>query len=214
MANLFNAAKSKGPAPKAAKQKAEVVVTDKGFHASLFRLADVNSQMDALKAEASVLTSDVKERAIIEFAKLYKDTQKFPGSFNIVAKNGNKADASLMFIPTDRYLTMDEERFEEVKEKYGEGIVAEEKTTYEMNADLIEKYGEIISDLIENCSEIEEADKALLISAKTTYNVKKGTISDVPGLVADLKKKDVTVTMDEIIEDIHPVYQLKSVKHQ
>ena len=72
-----------------------------------------------------------------------------------------------------------------------------------MNTELIEKYGETISNLIEKCKAIPEADKAKLIGAITTYEIKKGTISE-------LDKYDATIP--EMLEDIKPVYQLKNVK--
>ena len=213
MANLFNKAKQTGPVSKAKKEKTEIVVNDRTFHGSLVRLSEVNRQLNDLKAEAALLSGEVKERAITEFVKLYNDGKKFPGSFNITGTGAKgKEDATFLFIPTDRYIVMDEERYTEIVEKYGTGV-AVEKTTYEMNADLIEKYGDIISDLIENCKKIDEADKAALISAKTAYNIKSGIIEDLPGILEDVKKaKKTDYKLSEIVEDIRPVYQIKNVK--
>jgi predicted nucleotide-binding protein (sugar kinase/HSP70/actin superfamily) len=203
MANLFKAAKESGTKPSAKKEKEEIVITDKDFHTTLHRLAEVNSKIDELAAESKILSEDVRQRAITEFAKDYEDKGKFTGSFNIRATGAKgKSDASLMFLPTDRYITIDEERYNELNEQYGD--IAEENTTYTMDSALIEKYGDVISELISKCKAIDEKDKAKLISATTKYNVKKGTISRIPELV--------TEDFETVLSDIRPVYQMKNVK--
>jgi hypothetical protein len=201
--NLFKKAKEKGATASAKPSKEEVVVNDPKFHLSLSRLAEVNKQVDELNAEAAVLASEVKERSIKEFTRLYDSTGKYPGSF-ILRGSGLKGQptASLMFIPTDKYIKIGEDRFNEMVEKYGEEI-ATEKTTYTMNTELVEKYGEVISNLIEKCKDIPKDDKEKLIAAVTSYEIKKGTISELPSFPA---------TITEMLEEIKPVYQMKNVK--
>ena len=46
-----------------------------------------------------------------------------------------------MFVPTDKYITINEDRAEELKDTYGDEIV-EEKTTFSFDETMIEKYGE------------------------------------------------------------------------
>lgn len=203
MANLFKAAKESGVKPSAKKEKEEIVINDKEFHGTLHRLAEVNSKMDELAAESKILSEEVRQRAITEFAKDYEDKKKFTGSFNLRATGAKgKADASLMFLPTDRYITIDEERYNELENQYGD--IVEENTTYTMDSALIEKYGDVISDLISKCKAIAENDKKKLISAVTKYNVKKGTISRIPELV--------TEDFETVLSDIRPVYQMKNIK--
>ena len=104
MANLFQAAKEKGATSAgAAPNKEEVLLKDPKFHMELSRLAEINKQIDELAAESSILAGIVKERGIKEFAKLYEQNEKYPGSFLIKATGLKGAnDASLMFIPTDK----------------------------------------------------------------------------------------------------------------
>jgi hypothetical protein len=73
-----------------------------------------------------------------------------------------------------------------------------------MNSELVEKYGEVLSDLIENCSEIDDRDKMKLISAVSKFSVRKGTISNLPLFENH--------AFGEILENIKPVYQIKNVK--
>jgi hypothetical protein len=203
MANLFKAAKEKGATASGAPKKTEVVIKDPKFHLNLSRLADVNRQIDELSAESAVLNGEVKERSISEFAKLYESNGKYPGSFIIKAEGMKKLpSASLMFIPTDKYIKIGEERFEELRGTYGEEIV-EETTTYTMDAKLIEQYGELLSDAISKIKAIPESDKKKLISAVTSYSIKKGTISELDKFRA---------TIPEMLEEIKPVYQMKNVK--
>jgi hypothetical protein len=201
--NLFAAAKAKGATASNKPQKEEVVIKDPQFHLNLSRLAEVNQEMDALSAEANVLAATVKERSIKEFTKLYDTSGKYPGSFNLRATGvKGQPDASLMFIPTDKYIKIGEERYNELTETYGEGI-ATEKTTYIMDAGLVEKYAEELSDAISKIKAIPEDDKKKLIQAVVSYEIAKGTISELPSYPA---------TITEMLEEIKPVYQMKNVK--
>ena len=107
-----------------------------------------------------------------------------------------------MFIPTDKYIKIGEERFEELRSTYG-GEIVEENTTYTMDAKLIEQYGELLSDAIAKIKGIPDNDKKKLISAVTSYSIKKGTISELDKFGA---------TIPEMLEEIKPVYQMKNVK--
>lgn len=203
--NLFTAAKAKGASASGSKSaKEEVVITDASFHSDLARLAELNVQMDQLGAEATMLAANVKERSKKEFVRLYETNGKFPGSFNIRATGARATkDATLMFIPTDKYLKIGEERFKQLAETYGASIVTE-KTTFTMNAELIEKYGEVISQLITDCRDIPDVDKPKLISATTAYEVTKGTIKDL------VRYTDIS-PINVLVEDTSPIFQTKNV---
>jgi hypothetical protein len=196
MANLFKAAKA-NPEKKAA-SKEKVVVQVDYLSQEIERLAKIQEEIDALNAEAKLLHDQVKEAGVNEFINLFESSSKYPGSFNIESEN-----ASVMFIPSDRYTKIDEERSNELIEKYGEGMV-EESTTYIMDSGLVEKYGDVISDLIMNSKKIEQGDKEKLISAKVDYSIAKGTISSL--------NEYNLYDMKEIISDIKPVFMLKNPK--
>lgn len=204
--DLFKAAKSKGATASPKPQKEEVVILDPRFHLNLSRLAELNQQIDELSAEQVIINAEIKERCISEFIKLYKEKSKFPGSFIIRAtsKSPKMKSASLMFIATDKYLKIGEERHLELQGTYGTEISLE-KTTYTMNAELIEKYGPIISDLITKCKAIPDEDKKKLINASTAYEVMKGTVNEA---LERFPKFDIA----NIVEDVKPIYQMKNVK--
>lgn len=195
--NLFAAAKTAAPAKPAKAQKEVVKINS--IAAELERLAQVQEQIDALSAEAKLLTETVKAESINAFVDLYEKKASYPGSFEIEAGN-----ASMLFIPMDKYITINEERAEELQSKYGAEIV-EENTTYTMDAALVEKYGEEISNLIMKSKKIAEEDKTKLIGATVKYAVKKGTITAITEKFADYG-------VDEVVVDIKPVFSMKNVK--
>ena len=203
MANLFKKAKETGATASGSSNHVERVISDPKFHLNLTRLAEVNKKIDELNGEAAILAGEVKEISIAEFKKLYAETRKYPGSFIIRAKGMKKLPtASLMFIPTDKYIKIGKARFEELVEMFGSDI-AVEKTTYTMDSALVEKYGELLSDAISKIKGIPDSDKEKLIGAVTSFEIAKGTISNLPSF---------GIPIPEILEEIKPVYQLKNVK--
>jgi hypothetical protein len=106
-----------------------------------------------------------------------------------------------MFVPTDGYIKISADRAEELRETYGEEVV-EEKTTFGFDSTMIEKYGEILSRLIEESTEIAEKDKEKIITATTAFSVAKGTIDNLSKL-GDVK---------EVMEAVKPIVALKNIE--
>ena len=117
------------------------------------------------------------------------------------AQNASGDTAQAMFMVTDKYIKIDEPRAEQLKETYGDDIVAEE-TTFAFDAKMLEKYADVISELIENSNKIAEDDKAKLIVATTTHTVAKGTIDK-------LDKYGDVATM---VQEVKPVVMMKNVE--
>jgi len=109
--------------------------------------------------------------------------------------------AQVMFVPSDKYISLTGEKAETLREEFGEEIV-EEKTTFAFDNDMIEKYGEILSNLIEGCDEISDEDKGKIIKAVTVFSVAKGTI--------DVMKNYGQVS--DVMEQVKPVIALKNVE--
>lgn len=200
MANLFDRAKAKGA--KAAEKKNDKLTVDvKGseFDQNLVRIAQLESQIDQLTAELEMAKGIVKETGIKTFEDIYTKTGGYPGSFIITSDS----KASIMIVPMDKYIKCDEDRFNELKDAYGDDVVTE-KTEFVLNAKLIDKYGEILSAMIENCHDISDDDKADLIQAKVAYSVSKGAIEKAftwgKGKVSDF------------IRDIQPIFAIKGAK--
>jgi len=202
MANLFAKAKKAAPATtKSAKdKKVRLQVTDPNFFSKIEKLEQLNDRMKSDKAQADMISDEIKDLAKSEWADYYAKTGKNPESVMICQEVAGDT-AQVMFVPSDKYITVTEARAEELRETYGEEIITEE-TTFGFDPTMIEKYGEILSRLIEECDEISEKDKEKIITAKTTYSVAKGTIDKLN------QYGDVT----EVMEAVKPVVALKNVE--
>ena len=201
MANLFAKAKKAAPVTKAAKdKKIRLQVTDPTFFSKVEKLEQLNDTLKSAKAQADMISDEIKDMAKSEWVDYYSQTGKNPESVMIVQEVAGDT-ASVMFIPTDKYITVTEARAEELRETYGEEIV-EEDTTFAFDSAMIEKYGEVLSMLIENCADITDADKEKIIKATTKYSVAKGTIDKLN------QYGDVT----EVMEAVKPVVALKNVE--
>lgn len=201
--NLFSKAKKSAPAKttKAKDQKVRIKIEDESFFDKVAKLEELNDTMKAAKAKADMISDELRDLGKSEWAQLYEQTGKNPGSVMLEHVNSVDDVAQLMFVPSDKYITINAERAEELQDIYGEEIV-EEKTVFSFDNEMIEKYGEILSRLIEESTEIAEKDKEKIIKATTTYSVAKGTIDDF--------KKYGEVS--EMIEVVKPVVALKNVE--
>jgi len=203
MASLFDKAKKSAPAKtaKGKDQKVRITIEDASFFDKVSKLEQLNDTMKAAKAKADMISDELRDLAKTEWAKLYEETGKNPGSVMLEHVNSNDDTAQIMMVPSDKYITITAERAEELQETYGEEIV-EEKTVFSFDNDMIEKYGEILSRMIEECDEIAEKDREKIIKATTAYSVAKGTIDNF--------KKYGEVS--EMVEMVKPVVALKNVE--
>ena len=203
MANLFSKAKTVAPAKKvsAKDKKVRIVVEDPDFFEKVEKLEELQGTLKTAKAKADLISDELKDLAKDKWADLYEETNKNPESVMIVQDNEDGDTAQFMFVPTDKYITINEDRAEELKDTYGDEIV-EEKTTFSFDETMIEKYGEVLSELIENSDEIEDKDKEKIIKATTAYSVAKGTIS---------KFKEYGEVV-EMMETVKPVIAIKNVE--
>jgi hypothetical protein len=203
MASLFDKAKKSAPVKKtsAKDKKVRLTVEDPTFFEKVEKLEELQETLKSAKAKADLISDELKDIAKELWADEYEKTKKNPESVMIVQENESGSTSQFMFVPTDKYISINEERAEELKEAYGEDIV-EEKTTFSFDNDMIEKYGEVLSMLIENCDEIKESDREKIIKAVTTYSVAKGTID----------KFKQYGDVNEMIETVKPVVAIKNVE--
>ena len=201
--NLFDEAPVTKKSSAAKADKDQIIIKEAAFHTSVHRLAEIVALKEALEAEEKSLADDVKLRSIEEFAKLYNTTGVYPGSFNVVATGAKgKKDATYMFLPTDKYIMLNEDSYNFLKETYGEEIV-EKNVSYAMDTKLIEKYGKEISAAIMGCKGIPEADKKALITREIKWSVKKGTIKNLKAFAAPIS---------QLVANILPVFQRKIIR--
>ena len=200
--SLFTKAKKNGTSTtKSTKdKKIRLQVTNPDFFSKVEKLEKLNDTLTSAKAQADMISDEIKDLAKSEWTDYYTKTGKNPESVMIVQEVAGDT-ASVMFVPTDKYISVTESRAEELRETFGDEIITEE-TTFGFDSTMIEKYGEILSRLIEESTEISESDKEKIITAKTTYSVSKGTIDKLN------QYGDVT----EVMEAVKPVVALKNVE--
>jgi hypothetical protein len=197
--NLFTKARKTAETKSPAKEdkKVRIDANDPTFFDKIQALETLNDRMKADKAKADMISDEVRELATSRWTETYQKTGKNPGSVMVEAKSGLDT-AQVMFVPTDRYITINAEKAETLREEYGDDIV-EETTTFSFDDEMIQKYGEVLSSLIENSDEIADADKDKIIKAITKFTVAKGTI--------DVMKNYGKV--NEVMEAVRPVVMLK-----
>jgi len=200
--SLFEKAKKSAPVKtsKAKDEKVRLVVEDPTFFSKVEKLEALNDQMKSAKAKADMISDELRDVAKTEWLNQYDKTNKNPESV-MICQSQDDDTAQFMFIPMDKYITITSERAEELQEAYGEEIV-EEETNFSFDATMIEKYGEILSRLIEESGEIKESDKEKIIKATTKYSVAKGTID----------KLNQYGEVSELMEAVKPVVSLKNIE--
>lgn len=201
--SLFAKAKKAAPAKttKAKDEKVRIRIEDPSFFTKIETLEQLNDSMKSAKAKADMISDEIKDLAKSEWAKLYSTMGKNPGSVMLENVNDANNTAQVMFIPTDKYITINEARAEELRETYGEEVVTED-TTFSFDSAMIEKYGEVLSRLIEESDEINDTDKERIIKATTKFSVTKGT----------LDKLSTLGKVESVMEDVRPVVALKNVE--
>lgn len=200
--NLFSKAKTVAPkATKGKDEKTRITIEDPSFFDKIEKLEKLQDLMKKSKAQADMISDELRDLGKSEYAKLYEKQGKNPGSVMLEHVKDNDDVAQLMLIPSDAYIKINDERAEELREQFGEEIV-EEKTVYSFDNDMIEKYGEVISELIENSDKIAEKDREKIIKAVTSFSIAKGTID----------KLKTYGEVDQMIEAVRPIVALKNVE--
>lgn len=202
MANLFAKAKSTATTKATDKKdsKVRVRIEDSEFFTKVQTLETLQDRMKSDKAKADMISDEIKDLGKEKWAELYQKSGRNPGSIMLESVKAEDT-AQVMFVPSDKYITVSSERAEILREQFGEDII-EEKTTFSFDNDMIEKYGEVLSRLIEESSEISEEDKGKIIKAVTAFSVSKGTI--------DVMKNYGNVS--EVMNEVKPVIALKNVE--
>jgi hypothetical protein len=203
MANLFAKAAKSAPAKttKGKDEKVRIKIDDSAFFDKIEKLEQLQDTMKVAKAKADMISDELRDLGKTEWAKLYDKTGKNPGSVMLEHVNVTDDVAQLMFVPSDKYITINADRADELREAFGEEIV-EEETTFGFDSTMIEKYGEVLSRLIEECGDIAEKDKEKIITATTKFSVAKGTID----------KFTTYGDVNEVMEAVKPVVSLKNVE--
>jgi hypothetical protein len=187
--NLFAKTTTKSAAPKKADKKI-LPAADLGNKVS--RYSELKQQIEALTGELKMIEGDIKGKGRELFLQQYHKQRSTPDSFKLQDETG----ATCLFIVMDKYTSVDDDKAALLGQF--EGLLGE-NVVYKFNAELVEKYGAILSDLIVSSPDIAEEDKGNLISGEKTYSVAKGSIDR-------LLQYD---NPEQVLELINPICALK-----
>ena len=187
--NLFANATTKTPTAKKTDKK---VLQAPDLLNKVSKFTQLKHQIEALTGELKMIEGDIKVRGKSLFLEQYKADKRTPENFKIQDETG----ATCMFIVMDKYTAVDDEKAAILKDF--DGLLGE-NVVYKFNPELVEKYGEVLSNLIISSPDIEEADKANLISGERTYSVAKGSIDRILQFA----------NPEQVLELINPICALK-----
>ena len=156
------------------------------------RYAELKQMIDSATGELKMIEGDIKSVGKDLFMKEYRTQRSTPDNFKIQDDTGN----ACMFICMDKYTIVDEVKASILGQF--DGLLAE-NVVYKFNADLVEKYGAVLSELIINCPDIDDLDKGNLITGEKTFSVAKGSIDR-------LMQYD---NPEQVFELINPIVALK-----
>jgi hypothetical protein len=156
------------------------------------RYAELKQTIDSATGELKMIEGDIKAVGKDLFIKEYRSQRSTPDNFKIQDETGN----ACMFICMDKYTIVDENKASILGQF--DGLLAE-NVVYKFNADLVEKYGAVLSELILNSADIDDMDKGNLISGEKTFSVAKGSIDR-------LMQYD---SPEQVFELINPIIALK-----
>jgi hypothetical protein len=198
--NLFATAAAKATDTKTKKNdKLNVHISGDEFDANLRSFAELKEQFDYVKTQLELVQGFVKDAAKDKYCELYIESGANPGSFII----RSDSDASFLFAPTDKYLSITEDKANELKEEYGDDVVTED-VKFSFNPELLAKYADVLSNLITKSNEISADDKAKLIVASKSFSVSKGTLNKaITNGKGNVKR---------FMEKIGTIFQMKSPK--
>ena len=156
------------------------------------KYAELKQLIDSATGELKMIEGDIKAVGKDLFMKEYRTQKSTPDNFKIQDETGN----ACMFICMDKYTIVDEGKASILGQF--DGLLAE-NVVYKFNADLVEKYGAVLSELIINCPDIDDLDKGNLITGEKTFSVAKGSIDR-------LMQYD---NPEQVFELINPIVALK-----
>lgn len=156
------------------------------------RFATLKQMIDAHTSELKMIEGDIKAKGRELFISEYKKQKSTPDSFKIQDSTGS----SCLFICMDKYTSVDENKAEILGQF--DNLLCE-NVVYKFNPELVEKYGQVLSEMILNSEDIDNADKGNLISGEKSYSVCKGSIDR-------LLQYD---NPEQIFELINPIIALK-----
>lgn len=173
-------------------------VPGEDFSKKLKMFNDLKLEIKNKTAEQKSIEGDIKATALEEYVKLYTSMKRNPESIKVESDAGDK----VMFIVAKKYSgAVDEERADDLRERYGDAIV-EETSELIMNNKLLNKYSDKLEELIMSADFMTEDEKEDLFVDKVTFKITPDAINEA----FTVGNGDV----EELISETNPVMMLKA----
>ena len=177
-----------------------VIVKGEDFSKKLNNFITLKDEIKTKTAEQKLIDSDIKEIGLKEYINLYNSIKSNPETIKLQSEEGKK----IMFLAMKKYSgSIDEERAEELREKYGDDFIVE-KSEVIMNNEILDKHSDKLEELIMSADFMTEDEKYELFINKITYSIKNEAL-DEAFILSD-------GNVGEFISDISPVLMLKDTK--
>jgi len=155
--DLFAQAKQTVKSKQKKDDRTEVVLSEssyEGISDKLTRLQKLRNDIAELEAELKMLEGEIKQIGKDEFIQLFTKNRQYPGTFRMRGEGGG----CMMFMPMDKYLTVDEAKAQLIEKELGEDIVTQE-VKYVFNPELLQKYSAALSQIIVQSDEIQRSKR-------------------------------------------------------
>ena len=184
------------------KLQISVETKDPLFFSRVSQIHKLNLEIKERENIVSTLTDQVKEVAKVEWCRMYENSRMNPGSLKVYSQRESEV-SSVLFVPSDRYISLNETTKSSLTKDFGEEVVQESRE-WSISSGMVEKYLPIIKEMIKNSSEILEEDKSRIFTESVKYSVKPGTIDNLPNLGQ----------VEQVFERVRPVVSLKNIQVQ
>jgi len=177
-----------------------VLVKGEDFSKKLNNFITLKDEIKTKTSEQKLIDNYIKEIGLKEYINLYNSMKCNPETIKLQSDDGKK----IMFLAMKKYSgTIDEERAEELREKYGDDFIVE-KSEVIMNNEILDKHNDKLEELIMSADFMTDDEKDDLFINKITYSIKNEALDDA----FIIAKGNV----NEFISDISPVLMLKDTK--
>jgi hypothetical protein len=194
--------KSKVKKTSKSKEKRLVNIDSDEFDQLLKTAAETDKEIKNLSSIFNTSKGQLKEIVMDIWKNIFKTEKINSGSFNLSSKNGHR----FQFVPTSKFSKISDDDVDQYTKKYGNDCIKED-VVYSFNTDILMRNMDTIEKILMDSDEISDFDKENLIESTVTRTFVPDMLDRIP-LIMSEKNLDI----DDIIDDLNPVVQLKLFK--
>jgi len=176
-----------------------VETKDPLFFSRVSQIKKLSQEIKEREDVVSTLSDHVKEVAKKEWTSLYQKMGNNPGSLRVYATKEDET-SSVLFVPSDRYISLNENSKKTIEDQLGEEVIQESRE-WSIPEAMVEKYLLLLKDFIESSSHILDEDRPKILQETLKFSIKPGIID----------RLDQFGEVDKVFETIKPVVSLKSI---